>query len=95
MAEKKLPKPSEPANAGAKKRSTKAPVWPEDYDTSEQPNQPESPAPLGKVPVERLRAGNFPRGESESKKAETKAIAEAHKEDGEVAPPQSKKPKKD
>ncbi len=55
MAEKKLPKPSEPANAGAKKRSTKAPVWPEDYDTSEQPNQPESPAPLGKVPVERLR----------------------------------------
>jgi hypothetical protein len=35
--------PVEPANAGSKTRQTQAPVYPDDYDTDGQPNEPQVP----------------------------------------------------
>lgn len=40
---RRLPKPVEPKNAGSTERQLKAPVYPDDYDTSEQPNEPQVP----------------------------------------------------
>jgi hypothetical protein len=41
------PKPAEPKNAGSSTWDGEVPIWPEDYDLSDQPNQEASEPPKG------------------------------------------------